>query len=142
MIVSLSFLLSHVAFVVATTRAVTTRRLLPVCLGLVLLGLAGCAGSLARDLVHASNRPGGLLAVVPCRHDPDIAGAVRTTVTGTDTRKKCDAVWTHPTASQHQLVEDMKACSRAAFWVLSPSAAQDQRLACMESKGYRRDASR
>jgi hypothetical protein len=104
------------------------------------LGLAGCAGSLARDVADASNRPGGLFAVVPCRHDPDIAGQLRTTVTGSDTRKKCDAVWTHPTASQEQLVEDMTACSRAAFWVLSPSAAQDQRLACMEAKGYRRDA--
>lgn len=103
------------------------------------VGLGGCAGSFARDVADASNRPGGLLAVVPCRHDPDIGGQLRTMVTGSDTRKKCDAVWTHPTATQDQLVEDMTACSKAAFWVLSPTAAQDQRLACMESKSYRRD---
>ena len=105
---------------------------------LMSVGFAGCAGSLGRAVVDASNRPGGLLAVVPCRHDPDIGDAVRSAVL-VRTSKTCDAVWTHPTATQEQLVEDMKACSRAAFWVLSPTAAQDRRLECMGSKGYRRE---
>ena len=151
MIVSLSFHLSRLPSARVPARgqqrttlaapmcALTTRHLLLVPVVLVSLGLAGCAGSLARDVADASNRPGGVFAVVPCRHNPDISGALRTTVKGSDKRKKCDAVWTHATASQEQLVEDMTACSKAAFWVLSPSAAQDQRLACMESKGYRRE---
>jgi hypothetical protein len=53
---------------------------------LMSLGLAGCAGSLARVVADASNRPGGLFAVVPCRHDPDSAGQLRTTVTRSATR--------------------------------------------------------
>ena len=105
---------------------------------LLSVGLAGCAGSPARALADASNRPGGLWAVVPCRHEPDIGDAVRSAVL-VRTPKTCQAKWTHPTATQEQLVEDMTACSKAAFWVSSPSAAQDQRLACMESKGYRRE---
>lgn len=148
--VSLSLLLSHlpparvpdrgqqrVTFA-APMSARTTRHLLLVPLVLVSLGLAGCAGSPAGAVVDASNRPGGLLAVVPCRHDPDIGDALRSAVL-VRTPKSCQAKWTHQTATQEQLVEDMKACSRAAFWVWSPTAAQDQRLECMASKGYRRD---
>src|SRR5262245_24079389 len=114
---------------------------LPILSLIVLLsvGLAGCAGSPAGTMVDAANRPGGLWAVVPCRHEPDIGDAVRSAVL-VRKPKTCQAQWTHPTASQEQLVEDMTARSKAAFWVLSPSAAQDQRLACMESKGYRRDS--
>lgn len=107
---------------------------------LLSVGLGGCAGSPARALVDASNRPGGLWAVVPCRYEPDIGDAVRSAVL-VRTPKTCQAKWTHPTATQEQLVEDMTACSKAAFWVLSPRAAQDQRLECMASKGYRSDTS-
>jgi hypothetical protein len=154
MIVIVSRLLSRFPFAVAERRrrerasggdamcALSPRPRVLIPLVLVSVGLAGCAGSLARDVIDASNRPGGLLTVVPCPYNPDISGALRTAVTGSEKRKKCDAVWTHPTASQEQLVEDMTACSKAAFWVVSPSAAQGQRLACMESKGYRRDTER
>jgi Short C-terminal domain len=148
--VSLSVLLSHLpsarvpdcgqqrVTLAAPMSTRTTRPLLRVTLLLVSLGVVGCAGSPSGALVDAMNRPGGLLAVVPCRHDPDIGDAVRSAVL-VRAPKTCQAKWTHPTATQEQLVEDMKACSKAAFWVLSPTAAQDQRLECMASKGYRRD---